>query len=151
MREPPHVDPAAPIIDSERARTTNPYPYPYRGPMWLIGVSLALIATCLILRLDGYSSPAHAQPAGQAGARGIFAFTGQLSKNSYGLFMVDVDTMTVWCYEYLSDSNSLRLVAGRSWMYDRYLQDLNTEPSTDQIERLVQEAREARMRNRGKP
>ena len=120
-----------------------------RAPIWLIAVSLMVIATVLVLRADQAVSPAFGQPVHQAGARGIFAFTGQLSANSYGLFMVDVDVMTVWCYEYLSSTKELRLVAARSWMFDRYLENFNCAgQSPAEIERLVQEAREQKLRDR---
>ena len=46
-----------------------------------------------------------------AGARGIFAFTGQIDQNRFGLFMMDVDSSNVWCYEYLPGSRKLKLVA----------------------------------------
>lgn len=122
-----------------------------RGALWLIGVSLAVIATCMVLRSDGTSTPAFAQPMQQAGARGIFAFTGELTKDSYGLFMVDVDEMTVWCYEYNSSSRQLCLVAARSWMYDRYLKNFNScPPSPEEVENMVQMEREAKLRSMGK-
>ena len=123
-----------------------------RGALWLIGISLAVIATCMVMRGGQGVSPAFAQPVSQAGARGVFAFTGRLTENSFGLFMVDLDAMTVWCYEYLSGSKELRLVAARSWMYDRYLENYNCSgPSPDEVERIVQMAREAKLRSRGKP
>lgn len=124
-------------------------PYP-KGPLWLIGVSLAVIAVCLVLRVGDSARPAFAQSVRQAGARGIFAFTGQLTKNSYGLFMVDVDAMTVWCYEW--DGNDLQLVAGRSWTYDRYLEQLNAGRFLpDDVRVLVEQERDARLRARGNP
>ncbi len=126
-----------------------------RGPpaaLWLIGISLAVIAVCMVLRFEAVGTEAFAQPVSHAGARGVFAFTGQLSKNSYGVFMVDVDAMTVWCYEYVSGKNELKLVAGRSWIFDRYLEDFNcAEPSPAAIEHYVEQAREAKLRNRGNP
>ncbi len=124
----------------------------HAGPMWLIGASLAVIAVCMVLRLEERGNPVFAQPMGQAGALGIFAFTGQLSPSTHGLFMVDVDTMTVWCYEILGDSKELRLVAGRTWRYDRYLENFNCAGfAPEVIENMVQEARDAKLRHRGKP
>ena len=63
-----------------------------------------------------------------AGARGIYAFTGQLTSKSYGLFMLDVDSGTVWCYEFQRAANGepqMKLVAARSWISDRYLEEFN--------------------------
>ncbi len=119
---------------------------------WLICVSLMVIATCLILRLDSSGGAvALAQPVSRAGARGIFAFTGQLSKNSYGVFMVDVDTSTLWCYEVLPSKPLLKLVAARSWKYDRYLEEYNVDPDTAPaiIEEMVEQQRQRKLESVG--
>ncbi len=138
-------------MHNERGHSRNLAVPGSRGPLWLIAISLAVIASCLLMRLDGAPSPAFAQPAAQAGARGIFAFPGQLTKDHYGLFMVDVDTMNIWCYEYLVGTSKLRLVAGRSWMYDRYLENFGTDPPPEDIQQMIETAREAKLRNRGRP
>ena len=125
-------------------------PPPRQRAGWVIAVCLAIIATCLVLRLD--EGPAlQAQPVAQAGARGIFAFTGQLTKGTYGVFMVDVDVGTLWCYEYVPGKRELRLVAARSWKYDRYLEEFNVEESTSpaEIERLVEEQRARKLQSMG--
>lgn len=117
--------------------------------VWLIAVSLLVIAACLVLRLDSPpGGTAMAQPTSLAGARGVFAFTGQLSKGSYGVFMVDVDAGTIWCYECRPDKPDLRLVAGRSWVFDRYLEDFNSNnPSPEQIEAEVEQRRERKLQS----
>ena len=95
--------------------------------LWVIAVLLAVIATALVLRLDdrGRNGAAFAQSTTRLGARGIFAFSGQLTRSSYGLFILDVDAGTIWCYEYTRGSAGprLQLVAARSWFYDRYLEE----------------------------
>ena len=117
---------------------------------WLIAFFLGVIAACLLLRTDSpLGSLALAQPSSLAGARGVFAFTGQLSKERYGLFMVDVDQGTIWCYE-LNDRKHLNLVAGRSWRYDRYLEEFNVgEPKPDEVEKMVEDARNRRLQGAG--
>ncbi|MBN2445396.1 MAG: hypothetical protein JXO22_01625 [Phycisphaerae bacterium] len=98
---------------------------------WIIALLLAVIAASLWVRTPATThGVAWAQAQPMAGARGIFAFTGQLDRNSYGLFMLDVDHGTLWCYEMMSegDTRRLRLVAARTYMYDRYLQDFNCAP-----------------------
>ena len=103
---------------------------------WVIAVLLAVIATALVMRLDDASflrsTMAQTGPTGggpAAGARSIYAFTGQLDGKSYGLFMMDVDSGTIWCYEIAKGQpgmgSSLRLVAARSWIFDRYLEEFN--------------------------
>lgn len=115
----------------------------------VIAISLAVVAICLVLRLDDRTrSQALAQPALGSGARGIFAFTGQLSKDSYGVFMVDVDVGTLWCYRFSSGDKVLKLVAVRDWRYDRYLPEFSTEPPIDAIKAQVEQYRAA-ARNQG--
>lgn len=141
---------------SAKADTVEPRPEP-RGasrpsrsqlatPLWLLVVLLAVIATLLVSERVGSPEPsAFGQATPLAGARGIFAFTGQLDRDSFGLFMLDVDQGTIWCYELISEDQTrkLRLVAARSFVYDRYLQDFNVaQPSVQMIRDLV-----ARQRN----
>jgi hypothetical protein len=115
---------------------------------WVIAVLLAVIATALVMRLDDRlaSRLAMAQTAGvPAGARGIYAFTGQLTSKTYGLFMIDVDTGTVWCYEMLRGPNGepqMVLVAARSWIFDRYLEEFNVgEPIPSAVQAMVRQQR----------
>jgi hypothetical protein len=112
---------------------------------WLIALLLAVIATTLWLRPPGGTLPsALAQNQPLAGARGVYAFTGQLDPNRYGLFMLDVDQGTIWCYELdnVGGTRKLRLVAARTWMYDRYLQDFNcAAPDFRMVQQLVAEQR----------
>jgi hypothetical protein len=141
-------------IDSspvESAAVIGPARAP-RAAIWTIAVSLTVIATCLVLRLDSRGgSTALAQPVTHSGARGIFAFTGQLSKTSYGVFMVDVDTSTMWCYEVDPDKPMLKFVAARSWKFDRYLEDFNVDPQTAPavIEDMVEQQRQRRLESMG--
>jgi hypothetical protein len=117
--------------------------------LWIIAVLLAIIATCLVLRVidgPGLLPQAQAQTA-RMGAHGIFAFTGQLGPRSYGLFMVDVDAGNVWCYEYAAEKGRLRLVAGRSFIHDRYLEEFNTDsPTPGEVAQLVDRMRAHKAR-----
>ena len=112
---------------------------------WIIAVLLAAIAAGLWMRPSGGAMPmALAQNQPLAGARGVYAFTGQLDPNRYGLFMLDVDQGTIWCYELdrVSGMRKLRLVAARTWVYDRYLQDFNcAPPDFRMVQQLVAEQR----------
>lgn len=128
---------------------TNPPSNPAsRGstPQWIIALLLAVIATALWLRPgDDLLRTATAQNQPLAGARGVFAFTGPLDRDHYGLFMLDVDQGTVWCYgfETINGVQKLRLIAGRTWIYDRYLQDFNcAEPDFRAVQALVSQQRQ---------
>lgn len=125
--------------------------------LWIISILLAVIATIMVLRWDDASltRAAMAQTANPSagpgmGVRGIYAFTGQLDARSFGLFMLDVDSGTVWCYEMVrnraSDPVFMRLVAARSWLYDRYLEEFNAgSPTPTEVRQLVEQQRTARQ------
>lgn len=123
--------------------------------LWVIAVLLAVVATALVARRDdsGFFRSAFAQTSGlprpMEGARGIYAFTGQISARSYGLFMLDVDTGTVWCYELqrtgTTGEPNLKLLAARSWVFDRYLEEFNTaDPIPSAVRDMVQQQRSNR-------
>ncbi|MFQ5805825.1 MAG: hypothetical protein ACE5I3_05175 [Phycisphaerae bacterium] len=108
---------------------------------WVIAVLLAFIAGVLWSRKPGEIVPtAWAQTPPLLGARGVYAFTGQLDRNRFGLFMLDIEQGTIWCYEIdnVGGVRKLRLTAGRSWVYDRYLKDFNcASPSYREVQELV--------------
>lgn len=126
-----------------------PQPRQNQTVLWVIAVLLAIIATALVLRTD---LPFSAKPAfgdsPRYGAGGIFAFTGQIDRNSYGLFMMDVDNSTIWCYQYVPSMGRLRLVAARSYMYDRYLEDFKCDKDTnpDAIRKMLEHERDLKNR-----
>jgi hypothetical protein len=114
---------------------------------WIIAGALSAIAVALLLRPDSaVLGSAMAQNA-LAGSRGLHAFTGQLDKDKYGLFMMDVDAGTVWVYEYFPLKRRLKLVCARTFTYDRYLQNYNNDdPTPEQVEALVERERMAASR-----
>ncbi len=133
---------------SERRAIAAAVPHQRQTVLWVIAILLAIIATALVVRSDGMLG---AQPAfgdsPMVGARGVFAFTGQINKHSYGLFMMDVDSSNVWCYQYVPGTRRLRLVAARSFLYDRYLEDYNcAEPGIEQTKLLLETQRKIKQR-----
>ena len=111
---------------------------------WTIAALLGIIAAGLWLRPGDWSPAAYAQNQPMAGARGVFAFTGQIDHSRYGLFMLDVDQGTIWCYELdgSGGSRKLRLIAARTFIYDRYLQDFNSAaPDFRMVRELVEQQR----------
>lgn len=112
---------------------------------WIVALVLAVIATALWMRQPYPLLPAAlAQTAPLAGARGVYAFTGPIDNSRFGLFMLDVDQGTIWCYELdsVAGTRKLRLIAARTWLYDRYLQDFNcAAPSFRAVQQLVAEQR----------
>lgn len=123
-------------------------------PHWIAAFSLGILATMALIRgIDAPEKTALAQSSGMAGARGVFAFSGQLDKNRNGLFMLDIEQGTIWAYE-LEDIGGgvrqMRLVAARSWLYDRYLRNFNCAPPTyQQVQDLVARERAQTVARRG--
>ncbi len=116
---------------------------------WVIATALVIIAIKLVAAPSGpsLSNIAMAQPSGMVGARGVFAFPGQMAKGSYGLYMVDADTMTIWAYEYLPQKGCLRLAASRTWRYDRYLENYNTcDLPPAMVEQMIDQQRQERLK-----
>ena len=114
--------------------------------LWIIAVLLGMIASAMWTRGPGggFLPQALGQNQPGAGARGVFAFTGQIDHNRFGLFMLDVDQGTIWCYEIdnAGGTRKLRLVAARTFIYDRYLKDFNSgEPSFRMVQKLVAQQR----------
>lgn len=117
---------------------------------WVIATALVIIAISLVIRPSGPSldNLAYAQMGGSAGARGVFAFSGQLSNNTYGVYMVDSDAMTIWAYEYLPQKGCMRLAAARTWRYDRYLENHNIcDLPPDVVEKMVESQRQYRLQS----
>ena len=116
----------------------------------MIATALVVIAAALVVRpgSGGLGTVAFGQPVASGGARGVFAFTGQLSKGTHGVFMVDVDAMTIWAYEYLPAKGCLRLAAARTWRYDRYLENHNVcDLPPGIVEQMVEEQRQYRLQS----
>ncbi len=114
--------------------------------LWIIAVLLGVIASAMWTRGlgGGFLPQALAQNQARAGARGVFAFSGQIDHNRFGLFMLDVDQGTIWCYEIdnAGGTRKLRLIAARTFIYDRYLKDFNCdEPSFRMVQKLVAQQR----------
>jgi len=130
--------------------------------LWIMTVLLGVMATALVMRWDesrlmqaAWAQAGNVSGAGQVGARGIYAFTGQLTSKAYGLFMLDVDTGTIWCYEIrrgVQGEPQLKLVTARSWIWDRYLEEYNVAaPIPGAVRAMVEQQRSQRQDLLGLP
>jgi len=107
-------------------------------------VSVALGGLCLFFIGSKAGPAADAQAELPAAAEGgILVIPVQIERDSYGLAMVDTVGQTLWVYELNSRGpaqNRLKLLAARSWRYDRLLQQYNTsEPKPEQIKMLLED------------
>jgi hypothetical protein len=110
---------------------------------WFLPVFIGLVVLCVFLAGGRFGSPESARAELPAAAdAAVFAVPVQIARDSYGLVMVDTAAQTLWVYEMNSRGpafNRLRLLAARSWRYDRLLQQYNTgEPTPEQVRTLVE-------------
>ncbi len=119
--------------------------------MWLITSLLAVIAVCLLIEVGASTSTALAQVNSSADSGQndrLLAVAGQLSRDTYGLYLVDLDNTTICVYQYLPGKRTgvtvLRLTAARSFAFDRRLEEYNTKPSPREIKELIDQQRPIR-------
>jgi hypothetical protein len=111
---------------------------------WVVPVSVSVGLLCLFLIGAKLASPAGSQERTHPqGDSGILVVPVQIERDSYGLAMVDTANQTLWIYELNSRGpihRRLRLLAARSWKYDRLLQQYNTdEPTPERVKTLLEE------------
>lgn len=111
---------------------------------WLLSTFIVLGVLALFLIVSKFGSPASAEVKLQAGSDGeILVVPIQIERNRYGLAMVDTVGQTLWIYELNIQGpahNRLRLLAARSWQYDRQLKQYNTaEPKPEQVRTLLKQ------------
>jgi len=115
---------------------------------WLIVVLLSLIATCLLIEVGFGTSSARGQISSAEGGD-IMIVGGQVTKDSYGLYLVDRKNRTICMYQWLPATRKLRLMAARTFSYDVQLDDYNADrPTPSEVKRLVEENR--RLKSKGK-
>lgn len=108
---------------------------------WLIVVLLSVIATCLLIEVGFGTSSARGQIS-SADSGDIMVVGGQVTKDSYGLYLVDRKNRTICIYQWLPATRKLRLMAARSFSYDVQLDDYNADrPTPSEVKRLVEENR----------
>jgi hypothetical protein len=130
---------------------------PRRAPrvhaaLWLIGIGLLANAAVMLfakgqdLVLDRTAlAQAAPQPGQLLGARGIYMMPAQLGVNSWGVYLMDVDSQTLCVYKATPESSHFRLMAARSFKYDRFLEDLNNETLRPKEVQKIVEAQQQRQ------
>ncbi len=112
---------------------------PGRSARTVVVVLLAALAGGLWLQVGrSFAQDDAIVPASQPGSS-IIAVTGQITKDTYGVYLVDTQAQTICVYQYVAPSKILRLLASRTFTFDMMLDAYNTEPSPRQIRGLVDE------------
>ncbi|MCK5113898.1 MAG: hypothetical protein KAR11_03970 [Phycisphaerae bacterium] len=91
----------------------------------LLGLSAAAIGLLLFLGLgEGY---AQGQTATVTPDSKIFVTVGRISRETYGLYLVDYENKTICIYQVTPEKGrSLKLISARSYKYDVQLDAYNT-------------------------
>ncbi|MCK5225253.1 MAG: hypothetical protein KAQ89_00905 [Planctomycetes bacterium] len=102
-----------------------------------------VILGSLCLFLAGSKSGSQINEQSQAGIQnGMLVIPVQLERDGYGLAMIDTVNETLLVYQLSSRGsahNRLKLLAARSFKYDRMLQQYNTaEPKPQQVKMLLE-------------
>ena len=105
----------------------------------MIVVGLSMVVGALTMQL--LSAPAAAAAAGAAGEGKVFAIAGQVSADSYGVYLVDLEKGTMCLYEYVARDRRLWLRAARTFQADVQLDSYNTMPLPKEVSKMVAEAR----------
>jgi hypothetical protein len=76
------------------------------------------------------------------GARGLYMMPAQIGPQTYGVYLMDVDSETITVYRTNPDLNRFKLMAVRSFKFDRFLNDYNNEkPTPAEVQKIVQDQR----------
>ena len=111
------------------------------GPAWwLVVVVLAAVAGALWGERERTAS-AVGQGVAEPGkeSRGLIVVAGQISRDGYGLYLVDAEKGKMCVYQYQPANGQLCLLAARNFVYDLGLDAYNTVPSPREMKELVEQ------------
>ena len=101
---------------------------------WFLPIFIIIGVVCVFFISGRFGQPVSAEEELHSAAKnGIIVVPVQIARDSYGIAMVDTVAETTWVYELNSRGpahSRLRLLAARSWRYDRLLQEFNTAEPT---------------------
>lgn len=106
---------------------------------------LAVAIFFLIGNMSGYPVGAEAEP-GINTESPIMVIPVQIDRNTFGVAMIDTIGQTLWVYEFNTRGpthDRLKLMAARSFKYDRGLKQYNTaKPTPEQVKILLETLKE---------
>jgi hypothetical protein len=116
---------------------------PASAAKWCVAAALAVAAGAL-LWFAGAGAAQDARPAaGSAEGQSVLLVAGQVTSDSYGLYLVDTRSRTMCVYQWQPASRKMRLMSARFYGYDLQLDDYNNEKETApaEIRKLVEQQR----------
>ncbi len=119
--------------------STTRWGRPALAAKWLIVVALGAVAVLLSAELARNVSTAGGQTEQPMPGGGVQVVPGQITRDAYGVYLVDPQKGTMCVYQYLATTRTLRLVASRKYVFDLQLDDYNTQPPPSQIREWVEQ------------
>ena len=107
---------------------------------WVAVTALCLICACLLVEAGRGLAQARAG-AGQGGMSGIFAVAGQITRDTYGLYLVDTQKGTICLHQYVPGTRKLHFRAARNVTFDLMMDSYNTELPPHEIKQLIEQHR----------
>ncbi len=118
--------------------------------LWL---NAGLLLCILMTTLSRYNALPSLLPAAFAqsqapiaGGAGVFVMPAQFSPNTWGCYLLDVDSQTLAAYQFYPGEKQLRFVAARTYRFDRRMTNFNTLPSPSDMKDVV-EKQQQELRN----
>ena len=123
------------------------------GALWANAAAIGLLAGGVLLRgTDANQAPtlpsllpaawASSQPQQIAGGGGLYLMPGQLSSNSWGVYVMDVDRQSLMVYHFDPGAKRLNFIAARELTHDRQLGNYNTFPDPAEIKSIAEKERQ---------
>ena len=94
---------------------------------WAVLMVLSALAGGLLVALTTGMPSAYAQAAPATRTDPVLVVGGQISAQTYGLYLVDYEQKTICVYEYMPKDRKLRLMAARTYRFDSQLDEFNTD------------------------
>ncbi|HOQ05660.1 MAG TPA: hypothetical protein PKY88_10660 [Anaerohalosphaeraceae bacterium] len=114
---------------------------------FIAGIAVGIAAAALLFRtpLEPLSVRAGEAPT----ASTILAVPVQISRDNQGIALIDTRNRTIWVYEFFDRQTGfkqIRLMAARSWEYDRLLTEWNSaDPTPQQIRSVLENIHQKQM------
>jgi len=113
----------------------------YVNAALMLAVLIALLVRSGPPTFLSVASAAPFSPQPIAGGGNLYLMPAQFSSNSWGCYVLDIDTQALCAYRYrpTNDGADLQLVAARKISYDRKLTNFNTaKPSPNEVKQMVE-------------
>jgi acyl-homoserine lactone acylase PvdQ len=113
---------------------------------WMVVVVLTAGVALLAGAFLGTGPTASAQTGSSSATpalplpNGVMAVAGQITRDTYGIYLIDTKNSTMCVYEYLSTDRILQLRAARMCAFDLKLEAYNTSPGLSETRKLVSQA-----------